>query len=116
LIVDVLLVGGEFGADDALRTSTVLAAFALSVPFDSLSYPLSRALYATHNTILQVVASFAGLGTIVGLAAVLVPAHGIVGIPLAYAAGSVVKVVLLAAFVLPRTRRIRPAPEQAEAS
>jgi putative peptidoglycan lipid II flippase len=106
LIVDILLVGGEFGADDALRTSTVLAAFALSVPFDSLSYPLSRALYATHNTILQVVASFAGLGTIIALASVVVPAYGIVGIPLAYAGGSVVKVVLLALFLLPRVRRI----------
>ena len=98
--------GGEFGADDVARTSLVLSAFALSIPFDSLSYPLSRALYATHNTILQVVASFAGLATIVVAATNLAPEIGIVAIPLGYAAGSAVKVVLLLVFLLPRVRRI----------
>jgi peptidoglycan biosynthesis protein MviN/MurJ (putative lipid II flippase) len=84
----------------------VLAAFSLSVPFDSLSYPLSRGLYATRNTLLQVVASFAGFGTIVVAASAFVPTVGIVAIPLAYAAGSVVKVVLLTMFLIPRVRRI----------
>ena len=46
-------------------TSAVVAAFALSVPFDALAYPLSRGLYATHDTIRQVIASFAGLGVVV---------------------------------------------------
>ena len=46
-------------------TVGVVAAFALSVPFDALSYPLSRGLYATHDTLRQVVASFAGLGVVV---------------------------------------------------
>ena len=61
-LVEVLLGGGEFGPDDVARTSAVVAAFALSVPFDALAYPLSRGLYATHDTIRQVVASFAGFG------------------------------------------------------
>ena len=104
--IRLLLGGGRFSDADVTRTSLVLAAFALSVPFDSLSYPLSRALYATRNTILQVLASFVGFGTIVVGASVLVPTIGIVAIPLAYAAGSAVKVILLTIFLIPRVRRI----------
>ncbi len=64
-LVSVLLGGGKFDADDVTRTSAVVAAFALSVPFDALAYPLSRGLYATHDTIRQVAASFVGLGVVV---------------------------------------------------
>ena len=62
ILVEVLLGGGEFGPEDVARTSAIVAAFAISVPFDALAYPLSRGLYATHDTIRQVVASFAGFG------------------------------------------------------
>lgn len=110
LLVEVLLGGGEFDADAIARTSVVLGAFALSVPFDSLSYPLSRALYATHNTILQVIAALAGLGTLVAVSALLVPSLGILAIPLGYAAGVATKVILMTLFLVPRIRRIRPAP------
>jgi putative peptidoglycan lipid II flippase len=104
--IRLLLGGGRFSDDDIARTSLVLAAFSLSVPFDSLSYPLSRALYATRNTLLQVAASFVGFGTIVVAALVLVPGLGIVAIPLAYALGSAIKVVVLTGFLIPRVRRI----------
>ena len=49
-LVHVLLGGGKFTAEDVAVTSAVVAAFALSVPFDALAYPLSRGLYATHDT------------------------------------------------------------------
>ena len=65
MLVEVLLGGGKFGPDDVARTSAVVAAFALSIPFDALAYPLSRGLYATHDTLRQVVASFAGLAVVV---------------------------------------------------
>lgn len=105
-LVALLLGGGAFGPDDVDRTATVLTAYALSIPLDSLSYPLSRALYATHNTILQVVASIAGFVTIVVVGSTLAGPVGIVAIPLAAAAGGVVKVGLLALFLVPRLRRI----------
>ena len=54
-------------------TSAVVAAFALSVPFDALAYPLSRGLYATHDTLRQVIASFAGLGAVVVATTLLRP-------------------------------------------
>jgi putative peptidoglycan lipid II flippase len=109
-LVDVLLGGGKFTAEDVAVTSAVVAAFALSVPFDALAYPLSRGLYATHDTIRQVGASFAGLGAVVLATTLLVPEFGILGIPLGYAAGVIVKDVLLAIFLVPRVRRIGVSP------
>ncbi|MCI0581616.1 MAG: hypothetical protein L0227_01775 [Chloroflexi bacterium] len=105
-LVEILIGGGEFGPDDIDRTATVLTAYALAIPLDSLSYPLSRALYATHNTILQVIASVAGFGTIVAVGLALAGPVGIVAIPLAAAGGGAVKIVLLTGFLIPRARRI----------
>jgi putative peptidoglycan lipid II flippase len=108
LVIRVFLGGGRFDEDDVALTSALLAAFAISIPIDSLSYPLSRALYATHNTVYQVLASVAGLATLVVLAGFLVPPLGIFGIPFAYAAGGAAKLVVLTAFLVPRVRRIGP--------
>lgn len=105
-LVHLLLGGGKFTPDDVTRTSAVVAAFALSVPFDALAYPLSRGLYATHDTSRQVVASFAGLGAVVLASMLLVAELGILAIPLGYAAGMIVKDALLALFLAPRLRRI----------
>jgi putative peptidoglycan lipid II flippase len=109
-LVHVLLGGGKFTAEDVAVTSAVVAAFALSVPFDALAYPLSRGLYATHDTLRQVIASFAGLGAVVLATTLLVPEFGILGIPLGYAAGVIVKDILLALFLAPRVRRIGVSP------
>lgn len=105
-LIQGLLGGGRFGPDAVALTASLLTAFAISIPIDALSYPLSRAMYATENTANQVLASLAGLGTLVATSAAAVPTLGIVGIPVAYAAGGVVKVVVLGALLLPRVRRI----------
>jgi putative peptidoglycan lipid II flippase len=109
-LVRVLLGGGKFGPDDVARTSAVVAAFALSVPFDALAYPLSRGLYATHDTLRQVVASFAGLGAVIAAATILEPVVGILAIPLGYAVGMMAKDALLVLFLAPRVRRIGVSP------
>jgi putative peptidoglycan lipid II flippase len=112
-LVEVLLGGGKFTADDVAATSLVVAAFALSIPFDALAYPLSRGLYATHDTLRQVIASFAGLGVVIVASQLLEPSAGILAIPFGYAAGMVAKDVLLAIFLAARVRRIglsQPAP------
>ncbi len=105
-VIGFFLGGGRFGPDAVRATAALLAAFALSIPIDALAYPLSRALYATHNTVRQVVASIAGLATLVVAAELLVPALGTLGIPAAYVAGGLVKLALLAVFLGPRVRVI----------
>jgi len=105
-LVEVLLGGGRFGPEDVARTSAVVAAFALSVPFDALAYPLSRGLYATHDTLRQVLASFAGLGVVVIATQLLEAPLDLLAIPFGYAAGVIAKDILLAIFLAARVRRI----------
>lgn len=109
-VVDVLLGGGRFGPADVTRTSGVVAAFALSIPFDALAYPLSRGLYATHDTLRQAVSSLVALGVVVAASSLLVGPLGIIAIPLAYAAGMAVKDLVLAIFLVRRLRALRAGP------
>jgi putative peptidoglycan lipid II flippase len=106
ILVEVLLGGGEFGPEDVAVTSAIVAAFAISVPFDALAYPLSRGLYATHDTIRQVIASFAGFGTVLVASSALATPIGLLAIPLGYAIGMAVKDALLVAFLVRRVRSI----------
>ncbi len=104
LAIRVLLGGGAFDDRDVALVATTLAAFALSVPFESISHLLSRAIYATRHTILQVLASLAGLGITVGATLLLVDGAGIVAIPLGFAIGQAAKTALLALALAIRLR------------
>lgn len=104
LAIRLLLGGGAFDANDVALTSLVLTAFAVSVPFESLTHLLSRAIYATRHTVLQVAASIVGFGVTVGVTAVLAPRIGITAIPIGFAVGTALKVVLLGAALAWRLR------------
>ena len=104
--VRILLGGGAFDEAAALRTTTLLTVFAISVPFDALAHPLARAFYATRNTLWPVAASLASLGVIVGVTSALVPPIGILAIPAGFAAGAAVKVVILGLALPARVRRL----------
>jgi putative peptidoglycan lipid II flippase len=106
-LVELLLGGGQFGPDDVTRTTAVVAAFALSIPFDALAYPLSRGLYATHDTLRQAISSFIALGVVVVVSSRLVGSLGILAIPLGYAAGMAAKDLALGAFLFRRLRQLR---------
>jgi putative peptidoglycan lipid II flippase len=110
LAIRVLLGGGAFDDRDVALVATTLAAFALSVPFESISHLLSRAIYATRHTILQVLASLAGLGITVGATLLLVDGAGIVAIPLGFTIGQAGKTALLAAALAIRLRAVRTGP------
>jgi putative peptidoglycan lipid II flippase len=105
-LIRVLLGGGAFDASDVAVTGGLLAVFALSVPFESLTHLLARGFYATHNTIIPVLTSLAGLAVIVAVGESLAPTIGLTAIPIAFTAGSLTKVGLLALAIGPRVRRI----------
>jgi len=113
LVIRTLFGGGAFGADDVALTAAVLSAFALSVPLESLAHLLNRAIFATHNTLLQVLASLASLGVTVVATLILLPSAEILAIPLGFTIGQVAKVVLLGLSLAVRLRawdRLRSAP------
>ncbi len=109
LAIDVLLGGGAFDAEDVRLTATVLAAFALAVPFDALGHLLARSLYATHNTLLPLGAAAAGFAVTIVVTLALVNGVGIVAIPLGFAAGLAVRTVLQAVALGWRLRSQPPA-------
>jgi putative peptidoglycan lipid II flippase len=113
-VIELFFLGGAFTAADAERTSLVLVVMALAIPFESLTHLLSRAIFATRNTILQVLASVGSFVVVVGSAYALTEAIGLVGIPLAFAIGMAAKVALLSLALVPRIRGIRPAPDLTE--
>jgi putative peptidoglycan lipid II flippase len=109
-IVDFFLGGGAFDADDVATTALILSAFTLSIPLESVTHLLSRAIYATHNTLLQVLSSLGGFAVTVVATLLLVPSTGIVAIPLGFAIGQAVKVGLLAVSLTVRLRAF-PGPQ-----
>ena len=109
LVIRALFGGGAFDAADVALTASVLAAFAISIPFESLTHLLSRAIYATRHTLLQVMASLAALGIIVVATQLLLAPIDILAIPLGFAIGMAAKVGLLALALGVRLRAWRTA-------
>ena len=100
--IGILLGGGEFGPDEVARTAAVLGAFALSVPFESVAHLLSRAIFATRQTLFQALASIAGLVITMAATLALLPSFGILALPLGFAIGQASKVALLAVILAAR--------------
>ena len=95
------------GSTEAVaRTAAVLAVFAIAIPFESLGHLLIRAIYATHHTLFQVVASLVGFAATVGTTLALVGTLGVLAIPAAYGLGMVVRFALLVVVLGWRLRRM----------
>ena len=103
-IVDLFLGGGAFDAEDVATTALILSAFTISIPLESVTHLQSRAIYATHHTLLQVFSSLGGFAVTVAATLLLVPSTGVVAIPLGFAIGQAVKVLLLAVSLVVRLR------------
>ena len=110
LLIEVLLGGGAFDEEDVRVTAAVLAAFALAVPFDALGHLTARGLYATHNTVLPVLASVAGFGVTVVVTLALVEPVGVLSIPLGFAAGTAVRTGLQGLLLARRMRGAASTP------
>jgi putative peptidoglycan lipid II flippase len=119
IAIEVLLGGGAFDAQDVALTAAVLTAFAIAVPFDGLGHLTARGLYATHNTVLAVLASLAGFGVTVAVTLALVDGLGVIAIPLGFAAGTATRTVLQGIALRDRIRRApiavyEPEPHETE--
>jgi putative peptidoglycan lipid II flippase len=119
IAIEVLLGGGAFDAEDVALTAAVLTAFAIAVPFDGLGHLTARGLYATHNTVLAVLASLAGFGVTVAVTLALVDGLGVIAIPLGFAAGTATRTVLQGIALRYRIRRApiavyEPEPHETE--
>jgi putative peptidoglycan lipid II flippase len=105
-VIKTVLGGGQFDSEDVARTTLVLAVFTASIPLESLTNLMARALYATHNTLLPTIAAVAGFVATVVSAQALSHTLGLAVIPAAYSIGMATRVVLLAIVLTPRMARI----------
>ena len=116
-VIRTILGGGQFDAEDVSRTTLVLAVFTVSIPLESLTNLMARALYATHNTLLPTIAAVAGFVATVVSAQALSHGLGLAVIPAAYSIGMGTRVVLLTIALIPRmagigrTAPARPIPD-----
>ena len=110
IAIEVLLGGGRFDAEAVARTAAVLAVFAIAIPFESLGHLLSRAIYATHHTLFQVVASLIGFVITVAATLALVDRIGVLAIPAAYGLGMIVRFAGLTIVLAWRLRRMPDGP------
>lgn len=106
-LVALLLGGGAFDEAAVARTALTLGIFCLAIPTESLSHLLARAFYAMKNTLIPVVLSVASLVIASGSAYFLTKTMGIVGLPLGFFLGSLVKTIGLYVLFLHRVNRPR---------
>ena len=110
-VIRTVLGGGQFDSEDVARTTLVLAVFTASIPLESLTNLMARAMYATHNTLLPTIAAVSGFVATVVSAQVLSHSLGLAVIPAAYSIGMGTRVLILAVVLAPRMARIgRSAP------
>ncbi|MEZ4597083.1 MAG: lipid II flippase MurJ [Chloroflexota bacterium] len=106
IAIRVMLGGEAFDAEDVAMTTTLLVAFAVSVPLESLTHVLARSVYATRHTLLPVVASVVGLAIVIVTLEALRGPEGLVAVPIAFAIGLATRVAILAATLAWRTRAL----------
>jgi putative peptidoglycan lipid II flippase len=106
IAIRVLLGGGEFDEQDIATTTTLLVVFSISVPLESLTHVLGRAIFATRHTILPVIASLVGLAVVFVSVELLKGSEGLVAVPLAFVAGMGVRVAILVAALVWRVRAL----------
>lgn len=95
LIIRIFIGGGKFSDENIMRTASVLSAFALSIPTESLIHLLARAFYALKNTITPVLMSVLGLVISLSFAFYKAKTIGIVAIPYGFFLGSFTEVICL---------------------
>jgi putative peptidoglycan lipid II flippase len=108
LAITILLGGGAFGPDDVAATASVLSAFALSVPFESVSHLLSRAIFATRHTLFQALASIAGLAISIAATLALLTPLDLLALPIGFTIGQAAKTAFLAVVLAARLRAWPP--------
>lgn len=90
-LIMALLGGGSFDSTAVARTGAVLGVFCLAIPTESMSHLLARAFYARENTLTPVIFSVLALGVAAGVAWMLLPAMGLLALPIGFFAGSLLK-------------------------
>ena len=97
LIMTALFQRGAFGAEDAARAASVLAAYGLALPAVVLLRSALASFYARQDTTTPLIASLSAIAVNVALKVVLTGPYGVTGLALATAIGAWVNLAILVA-------------------
>ncbi|MDO9426526.1 MAG: murein biosynthesis integral membrane protein MurJ [Methylobacterium sp.] len=97
LIMAALFQRGAFGAEDAARAASVLAAYGLALPAVVLLRSALPSFYARQDTMTPLIASLTAIAINVGLKIGLTGPYGVTGLALATAIGQWVNLAILVA-------------------
>ena len=97
LIMSALFQRGAFGAEDAARAASVLAAYGLALPAVVLLRSALASFYARQDTTTPLIASLTAIAINVALKVVLTGPYGVTGLALATAIGSWINLAILVA-------------------
>ena len=95
LIMVALFQRGAFGAEDATRAASVLAAYGLALPAVVLLRSALPSFYARQDTMTPLIASLSAIAINVGFKVVLTGPYGVTGLALATAIGQWVNLAIL---------------------
>lgn len=103
-IVETVFLRGQFSAEHAAFTASILSVTILALPFMSLSRLLRNACYALSDYRAPVAGLFVQLAVLAGLGLALVPRYGATGLAVAMVAGEAVLFSVLTLMLLRRVR------------
>lgn len=95
-LVRLLLSGGQFGETEIRLLTTVIQIYAIAVPLESMLHIYHRSFYSLKNTIIPSSLHAVNILLTIGLAKTLAFKIGIYAIPISFATGLAIHVILLA--------------------
>jgi len=95
-LIDILLGGGKFDDNAVMATASLLAVYCVSVPLESVMHLYARAHYALKNTLRPSGIHVMTIVLTMCVSSVLLEEVGLFAIPLGFAIGLLVQVLLLA--------------------
>lgn len=105
-MITLLLGTGAFGPDAIARTAAVLGVYTLSIPTESLVHILARAFYALQNTLIPMLVNLMAIAASVITAWALSHRFGVASIPVGFALGTALQVLILGAALRWYTQRV----------
>lgn len=98
-LVELILGGGLFDEESVRLTTIILAFFALSIPFESITHILSRSFYALHNTITPTIINILGMIIIGMITYYIAPIYGIEWFSIGFSIGMAFYMIVMIFFL-----------------
>lgn len=95
LMIRILFGGGEFGESEVRLLAGLVMVYCIAIPFESLLHIYHRAFYSLKNTLIPSLMHCVTLGVVISGAYLLAPHLGLYCLPVSFAVGHVLHILVL---------------------